>query len=73
MSRRRLLALTAVLAVIGIGIDLAMGADPPGYAVTVGLGACIGIIVISKWVGKVWLQQPDPDAVPPEEEGAPRG
>ena len=64
MTRARLLVITAVLAVIGVVLDVAMGADPPGYALTVGLGGCIGIILVSKWVGKAWLQRPDPDAVP---------
>ena len=69
MTRGRLLAVTAALAVVGVIVDLAMGADPPGYAVTMGLGACIGIILVSKWIGKVWLQRPDPAALP-EQEGA---
>ena len=66
MTRTRLLIITAVLAVIGVGLDVAMGADPPGYALTVGLGGCIAIILVSKWIGKAWLQRPDPDAVPEE-------
>lgn len=55
---RRGLLIAAAAAVIGTSIDLAVGL-PPGRAVALGLAGCVGIIIVSKWLGKVWLQRPE--------------
>lgn len=55
---RRPVPVILIAVVIGLTVDLLMGADPPGYAAALGLGGCIVIIVASKWLGKVWLQRP---------------
>jgi len=60
--------LVVVLVVIGVLVDVATGYSPfPGYAALLGLAGCAGIIIISKWLGKIWLQKPEdhyPDDVP---------
>jgi hypothetical protein len=57
-----------VLVVIGVLVDLWTGYSPfPGYAALLGLVGCAGIIIVSKWLGTVWLQKPEdhyPDDVP---------
>ncbi len=57
MKRGLVVALVCLL--VGIGIDLLVGADPPGYAVTLGLAGCVGIILIAKWLGGAWLERPE--------------
>lgn len=55
---RRGVLISAVAVAVGVLLDLVLGADVPGYAAAIGLGGCLAIIVVSKWLGKVWLQQP---------------
>lgn len=60
MTDRRVVSITAVSLVIGVLIDLAVGAEPfPGYAALIGLVGCIAIILVSKWLGKVLIQRPE--------------
>ncbi len=33
----------------------------PGYAAVIGLVGCIVVILISKWLGRVFLQRPESD------------
>jgi hypothetical protein len=62
--------LVGVLVVIGVLVDLWTGYSPfPGYAALLGLVGCAGIIIVSKWLGTIWLQKPEdhyPDDVPPD-------
>lgn len=58
MTLPRGLAIAAVALLVGVGIDLLVDL-PTGRAVLLGLGGCVGIIVVSKWLGKVWLQRPE--------------
>lgn len=55
---RRALAVTVVLLATGVLVDLLVGAERPGWYAALGLGGCIVIIVVSKWLGKIWLQRP---------------
>jgi hypothetical protein len=32
---------------------------PPGAVTVLGFVGCVLIIVVSKWLGKVWLQRPE--------------
>jgi hypothetical protein len=67
VTRRRVLIIAALLAA-GLLLDLAVGAETIGYAAGLGLAGCVVIILVSKWIGKVWLQRPadyyerEPDA-----------
>ncbi len=58
MTLPRAIAIATVALLVGVGIDLLVGL-PTGRAVLLGLGGCVGIIVVSKWLGKVWLQRPE--------------
>ena len=57
-KRRRVLVVSAAL-VVSIALDWVLDAEPPGYAAAIGLGGCILIIIVSKWLGRVWLQRPE--------------
>jgi hypothetical protein len=79
-GRMRLRAMvTGAALVLSIAVDLVVGYSPyPGYGASLGLGGCIGIIVISKWIGKTFLDRPEdyyvddappdvqPDVLPPD-------
>lgn len=78
MSRRTLAIIIAVAAVVAFGVDLVSDYSPfPGYAVLIGFLGCVGIIIVSKWLGKVWLQRPadyyEPAAEPADGEGGEHG
>jgi hypothetical protein len=57
-----------VALLLGLGLDLVTGYSPfPGYGAALGLLGCSVIIVVSKWLGKVFIQRPEdyyPDDVP---------
>jgi hypothetical protein len=64
---RRLIGVTAVLFVIGVLADVVIDYSPvPGYAASIGLFACIGLVVVSKWLGAVLLDRPS-DYYPDDE------
>jgi hypothetical protein len=57
--------------VAGVAVDVAIGATLPypGYAATIGLVGCVLIVVVSKWLGGAFIQQPEdyyPDDAPPD-------
>jgi len=64
---RTALAVTAVLLVLGVILDVVTGAKNfPGYAASIGLFGCIVIVIVSKWLGGT-LSRPEglyPDDVP---------
>lgn len=69
MDRRLAMRITAVVAVLAVIVDLARGATSPfpGYPAAIGLFGCIAIIVISKRLGKLFLQRAEdyyPDDTP---------
>lgn len=33
----------------------------PGYAALIGLGGCLVVVLLSKWLGRLFLQRPDSD------------
>lgn len=61
---------TVVALAISLAVDLVVGYSPyPGYGASLGLGGCVGIIVISKWIGRTFLDRPEdyyPDETPPD-------
>lgn len=57
MTRRALVAI-AVAIPLGLAIDAVVGYSTPGYPAAVGLGGSVLVIVVSKSLGKVWLQRP---------------
>lgn len=78
MTGRRALAATVVAFALSVLADVAAGETTPfpGYPAAVGLFGCIGIIVISKWLGKTFLQRPEryyPDDVPADRQEDLRG
>lgn len=78
MIRRRAMAATVVAFALSVFADVAAGeTDPfPGYPAVIGLFGCIGIIVISKWLGKTFLQRSEryyPHDVPADEQEDLRG
>ena len=77
--------ITAGALVLSLVVDLVVGYSPyPGYGASLGLGGCIGIIVISKWIGTTFLDRPEdyyadeappdvqPDVLPPDHPDATR-
>lgn len=83
-TRLRVMVTGAAL-VVSVAVDLLVGYSPfPGYGASLGLGGCIGIIVISKWIGKTFLERPEdyyvddappdlqPDVLPPDHPEAAR-
>ena len=70
MTRQRLIALTAVLFVIGVGIDLVIGYSPiPGYGALIGLVGAFVLILGAKALGNVFVVRPEdlyPDEIPPD-------
>lgn len=70
MTRGRPLTVTLVaFVVLGVLVDVLIGATAPfpGYAAALGLVGCILIIVVSKWLGKAFIQAPEdhyPDDTP---------
>jgi hypothetical protein len=69
MSSRPTIALvvTGIALVIGLALDLLVGASPPGYGALIGFAGCVVIIVVSKWLGSLFLARPEdfyPDDIP---------
>lgn len=69
MIRRRPVVATVLAFALSMLADVVAGETSPfpGYPAAVGLVGCIGIIVISKWLGRVFLQRPEhyyPDDAP---------
>jgi hypothetical protein len=66
----RALFVTGVAIIVSLAVDVAVGYSSfPGYGASLGLGGCIAIIVISKWIGKTFLDRPEdyyPDDAPPD-------
>lgn len=54
---RRGWAITAVLLAVAVLADLVVGRDQPGFDAVYGFAGCVAIIVVSKWLGKRWLQR----------------
>ena len=54
---RRLWLVIAVALVVGIGADVVVGEDLPGFVAMFSFLGCIVIIVASRWLGKVLLQR----------------
>ena len=51
---------TAIALVAGLVLDLLVGYSPfVGYPALIGLGGCVAIILISKWVGTTFLERPE--------------
>jgi hypothetical protein len=40
-----------------LALDLFLGRDIPGFYALYGFVSCIVIVVVSKWLGKHWLQR----------------
>ena len=66
MKDRVIWTLVAVLAVLVVIEQFAHHHGPPlpwhevpGYRTLIGLGSCIIIVLLSKWVGKYFLQRPE--------------
>lgn len=59
MSPRALL-LTAVALVVGVALDLLIGYSPfPGYGALLGLLGSVGIILGSRWLGRLLARPED--------------
>jgi hypothetical protein len=58
---RELRALLVAGAALVLG-ELALGSAhrAPGLVVLFSLAGCAAIVLVSKWLGKVWLQRPEP-------------
>jgi hypothetical protein len=71
------LRVTAVALVVGVFVDLLIGYSPfPGYGALLGLGGCVAIVLVSKWLGTALLQRPEdyyPDDVAPDVQEDVRG
>lgn len=69
MSRLAALV-TAVALAAGVVLDAIVGYSPfPGYGAAIGLGGCVAIILISKWIGTNFLERPEdyyPEDATPE-------
>ena len=79
-TKRILVALGAAIVALNILLQFVVHTDHgegwiaywyqfPGFYAALGFVGCIAIVVVSKWLGKVWLQRPenyygeaDPDA-----------
>jgi hypothetical protein len=56
----RVWAITAAALVAGVVADVLVGATPPGFIAVYSFVGCLVIIVVSKWLGKLFLQRPEP-------------
>lgn len=56
---RRKLAVIAGVFIVAVVVDLAVGADLPGYDAFLGFAGCVVIVVVSKWLGKKVIQRPE--------------
>jgi hypothetical protein len=45
----------------------------PGVQGLYGVAGCVAIVLASKWLGRHWLQRPDPDAAGDAGAGSPGG
>ena len=69
MSTKGLVVLGGVLLVVGVAVDVAVGSSPVGFSAGVGLFGSAGLILGSKWLGRVLLSRPEayyPDTDEPE-------
>jgi hypothetical protein len=70
MTRQRLIQLTAVLFVIGVGIDLVIGYSPiPGYGALIGLVGAFVLTYGAKGLGSAFVVRSEdlyPDEIPPD-------
>ena len=70
MTRQRLIALTAGLFVVGVGIDLVIGYSPiPGYGALIGLVGAFVLILGAKALGNVFVVRSEDlyaDEIPPD-------
>jgi hypothetical protein len=55
---RGLLVVGAALALAELALGSAHGV--PGLVVLFSFAGCAAIVLVSKWLGKVWLQRPEP-------------
>jgi hypothetical protein len=57
---RTALTVTAVAVLLGVLLDGVIGYSPfPGYAAIIGLGGCVVIVLVSKWLGTTLLERPE--------------
>lgn len=49
--------ITGALLVAGIAVDFLLGRDIPGFDAVFAFASCVTIILVSKWLGKRWLQR----------------
>lgn len=77
MKRYAAWIVTAVAFGAAIGVDIAMDSSYlPGYWASIGLVGCAIIVVVSKWLGKAFIQRPEdhwPLDVPADEQEDLRG
>ena len=70
MTTSRLVAITVVAFVVGVGLDLLIGYSPiPGYGASIGLFGCLGLILFAKKVLAPLVDRPethDPEETPPD-------
>jgi ABC-type branched-subunit amino acid transport system permease subunit len=71
------LMLIVIFALLAMSLDLLIGYSPfPGYGALLGLGGCVAIVLVSKWLGTALLQRPEdyyPDDVAPDVQEDVRG
>lgn len=74
---RTALRVTAIALVISVVVDALVGYSRfPGYGAAIGLGGCVAIILVSKWIGTTFLERPEdyyPDDVAPNVQEDVRG
>lgn len=70
MTTSRLVTITVVAFVVGVGLDLLIGYSPvPGYGAAIGLFGCLGLILVAKKVVAPLVDRPeshDPEETPPD-------
>lgn len=60
MKRRAAWIVTASAFVGAIAVDRVVGTSHvPGYSAAIGFAGCVGIILVSKWLGKILIQRPE--------------
>lgn len=74
---RTAIRVTAVALVISVVVDWLVDYSRfPGYGALIGLGGCVAIILVSKWLGTTFLERPEgyyPDDVAPDVQEDVRG
>lgn len=60
-----------------VGVDLAIDTSyPPGYSAMIGFAGCAAIVIVSKWLGKRFIQRDEdhwPNDIPADIEEDLRG